>query len=643
MGKSRSQDIIETLLGRGHSAPEAYVQGRWASWMRLRPRPVPARRDAVLAVLAARPLSRPLPPPRRPHWWALLCWQMGPEPLADQRWQRRMAALFSVGLHGLFVLLLVSVALLRSAPQASEPVQRVALRFVSAGQGHEHGHEHGQVQASADAAAGAPAGASAGAQADAGQRAIRRSEALPVGGPLPEPAPAPAPVADTALVVSRAAVEPAPAPLPAPVAATVAVAAQAAQSRPAPVQQEPEQALTLPAPPLRPIRPRAVDFALEAEVSLPVVERELELAERLAPRPVRPVQVDAVPLALPEVRVAERRIELRQTAPAVGQPALASASVRPPAVAEAEVALREREVTVLQPAPALPGLRQPVVSGRPPSAAAELAVAEREISPAGTAPALRGVRPAAVAVDVAPTAVPTVVERQVSGREPAPVPAGVRAGLASPDVSVPAASALAVHERTLPGRVPVADQSASADAGGAVASQPAATATAAAGSAQDWSRGAAGDDDWSRPGRVEGQAHARAAGGLPSGLRAAGLPATPPVRGAPGGDSDQWTRQRLEAGGTWLRRPPPGHAPGRFDRYWVPNESLLAEWVRQGIKNVNIPLPGGSGSISCVISLLQVGGGCGVTDPNMQEQPAQARAAPDIPFKPALHNDSGSP
>ena len=33
---------------------------------------------------------------------------------------------------------------------------------------------------------------------------------------------------------------------------------------------------------------------------------------------------------------------------------------------------------------------------------------------------------------------------------------------------------------------------------------------------------------------------------------------------------------------------------------------------------------------------------CLVTDVNMQEQPARARPAPDIPFKPALQDDNGS-
>ncbi|MNM67603.1 hypothetical protein D3C81_791390 [compost metagenome] len=113
-------------------------------------------------------------------------------------------------------------------------------------------------------------------------------------------------------------------------------------------------------------------------------------------------------------------------------------------------------------------------------------------------------------------------------------------------------------------------------------------------------------------------------------------------RGAPGGDADTWTRDRIADSGTWLKRPPYDYTPTSFDKYWVPNESLLAEWVRKGIKSVEIPIPGTSNKISCVVSLLQFGGGCGLTNPNMQEQPAEARPPPDIPFKKELQEDNGS-
>ncbi|MEE7561273.1 transmembrane repetitive protein, partial [Xanthomonas sp. Kuri4-2] len=114
------------------------------------------------------------------------------------------------------------------------------------------------------------------------------------------------------------------------------------------------------------------------------------------------------------------------------------------------------------------------------------------------------------------------------------------------------------------------------------------------------------------------------------------------ARGAPGGDSDSWTRDRLAQSGTWLKRPPYDYTPTSLDRYWIPNESLLQEWVRRGLKQIEIPIPGTTTRITCVVSLLQFGGGCGLSDPNMNEQPAQARPPPDIPFKRELQEDNGS-
>ena len=75
---------------------------------------------------------------------------------------------------------------------------------------------------------------------------------------------------------------------------------------------------------------------------------------------------------------------------------------------------------------------------------------------------------------------------------------------------------------------------------------------------------------------------------------------------------------------------------------WYKTEEVLAEWVRKGVKAMESPLPGTSTKISCVISILQAGGGCGLTDPNMQDQPAVARPPPDIPFKKHLQEDNGS-
>jgi len=109
--------------------------------------------------------------------------------------------------------------------------------------------------------------------------------------------------------------------------------------------------------------------------------------------------------------------------------------------------------------------------------------------------------------------------------------------------------------------------------------------------------------------------------------------------------SDEWSKQSgidIDRAGTWLKRPGLEYKGTRFDRYWIPGGTLLEEWVRKGIKQVSIPIPGTGKSLQCVISLLQLGGGCMPVDPDVNEQPARARPPPDIPFKPELQEDNGS-
>ena len=98
----------------------------------------------------------------------------------------------------------------------------------------------------------------------------------------------------------------------------------------------------------------------------------------------------------------------------------------------------------------------------------------------------------------------------------------------------------------------------------------------------------------------------------------------------------------LDRSGTWLKRKPTDYEPTTFDKYWRPDETLLAEWVRKGIKKMAIPIPGTSKKLECVVSILSLGGGCGISDPNLNDQPAEARPPPDIPFKPHLQEDNGS-
>jgi hypothetical protein len=100
--------------------------------------------------------------------------------------------------------------------------------------------------------------------------------------------------------------------------------------------------------------------------------------------------------------------------------------------------------------------------------------------------------------------------------------------------------------------------------------------------------------------------------------------------------------QKIDRMGTWLKRPPLDYTPTRFDKFWVPNRSLLEEWVSRGIQKVAIPIPGTTKRIECTVSLLQVGGGCTIYDPNLQDQEAIARPPPDVPFKPELQEDKDS-
>ena len=227
---------------------------------------------------------------------------------------------------------------------------------------------------------------------------------------------------------------------------------------------------------------------------------------------------------------------------------------------------------------------------------------------------------------------------------------------------------VAVRERALPTPTPRAS-SATVAASASTAAQPAAAAAATAASAarasaspptaqaaQDpgnWATPRRGDD-WAAANHpqdadLNGRAVAATSGSGGSLFHADGSARVPPQdgkanteRGAPGGDKDGWTKERIAQSGTWLKRPPYDYTPTSLDKYWAPSESLLAEWVRKGIKAVEIPIPGTSSSISCVVSLLQFGGGCGLSNPNMQDQPAVARPPPDIPFKKELQEDNGS-
>lgn len=331
-----------------------------------------------------------------------------------------------------------------------------------------------------------------------------------------------------------------------------------------------------------------------------------------------------------------------------------------------EVAVRERTVVTVEaptprsnvpaPRPTEPQLRTP-----------ELSVQERQVTvieaptPTVTVPGPR--------VDA------TVPQRELQVREreirPVTAPSVTVATLPTREVAVPGRSPeVAVRERAVPNAAPrpappspaAASSTAMAPAA-ASASSAASASTAPAAARAPASPSKAPPGSWTTPNRsddwgaanhpqdadLNGRAVSATQGNGGSLFKADGSVRVPgqdghanSERGAPGGEKDGWSKERIAQSGTWLKRPPYDYTPTSFDKYWAPNESLLAEWVRKGIKSVEIPIPGTSSSISCVISILQFGGGCGLSDPNMQDQPAIARPPPDIPFKKELQEDNGS-
>lgn len=150
-------------------------------------------------------------------------------------------------------------------------------------------------------------------------------------------------------------------------------------------------------------------------------------------------------------------------------------------------------------------------------------------------------------------------------------------------------------------------------------------------------------DDWgasarNRPGGDTGK--------QPGLFNADGSPRLSAGTAQPGGGfppgSDNWTKDQFDRAGVWLKRKPNDFTPTRFEKVWVPSETLLEEWVRRNVRSVSIPIPGTSKKLECKVSLLQLGGGCTISDPNMNDQEAEARPPPDIPFKPELQEDQQS-
>ncbi len=362
---------------------------------------------------------------------------------------------------------------------------------------------------------------------------------------------------------------------------------------------------------------------------------------------------EQAPIPVPSDEAAAAAPDIVMVQPDVRMPEPAPSEPAPQSVQVTEVPEPTRAYVLPPPTPREPTLRQP--------APRESSVRAREVAAPVEAPVLRNATPARVldvapvasrpvdvrerevlapvpqprtvvmpTRDVAPRAVSTPQRdvRQAQVREPSPAPPSPAPSVSSSPAASASASSPTPARATTPS--PSTASRGTAPAAGAPAVAPAAKpgGWTTPNRADDWGnsrRNVAGDsaaDGQSKPGlyNADGSLRVPGSGGESTAQR-----------GAPGGDNDQWTRERLAESGTWLQRPPYDYEPTSFDKYWVPSESLLAEWVRRNVKEMEISLPGTNLKLKCTISVLQLGGGCGLG--NFFPDPPVARPPPEIPVK----------
>jgi len=391
-----------------------------------------------------------------------------------------------------------------------------------------------------------------------------------------------------------------------------------------------------PAPSPAPATPAAPSAAQQTDTPKPTPPAPAQPSEPVAaqpePQPQPPAEPEPEPTPVVEVPPAPQPLEVTQV------PEPDTTFVLPPPRPR-DVAVPERQITV-------PEARQPTE---------RISRVERPVRPA-----LEVERVAPQVVRVAPTLQAEEEARLTSNirvLQPATAP--------SRDISVPAvraeirsipsrgttpatqpgtstANAPAPSGTTTAGTTAPGGQQPAPGSGTNPAAQPGAgtTPNAPPGALPSPVRG----DDWgvgtrNRPGGAPGST-----GSKPGIFNGEGRPnlGTPPAPGknAPGTVEAQIAD--LDRAGQWLKRPPVDYTPTTFDKYWRPNQTLLEEWVQRGIKTIRIPIPGTGKSLECAVSLLALGGACGLSDPDANEQPATARPPPDIPFKPWLQEDNGS-
>jgi hypothetical protein len=378
-----------------------------------------------------------------------------------------------------------------------------------------------------------------------------------------------------------------------PAVSSAAAASQATDApAPRPVPELPEPAV-------------AVQEVTPPQPPAPPAAQPLQVTETAAPDsrfvlpPPRQVAVPEAVVAVPEVSLRRREIEV----------------VEAPALPPLERRLPQRDVAV-------PDLRQQPVD-----------VVVREIPAPLPRVQVRPVPQPRIATPELSAQAPAVATREIPSPAPAQPAAATRSGTQAGTPSAATGSA-ATPSPTTSGGTPASSggaRPAASSTGAGVAATPSAGATPSPQRADDW-----GDSTRNRPG-------GQAGGGTPGLFNPDGSPRLAAGDGRVGGGLPPGTItedfEKIDRMGTWLKRPPIGYEPTAFDRFWIPHENLLEEWVRRSIKEVLIPIPGTSKTIKCAVALLALGGACAISDPNMLDVEAEAREPPDVPFKPELQED----
>lgn len=333
--------------------------------------------------------------------------------------------------------------------------------------------------------------------------------------------------------------------------------------------------------------------------------------------PQQEVPVPAPPVAQQNVQVTETPVP---TTTFVLPPATPrSVEVAPPQLKSRELGVPTREVTVVETPPAQRELPQREIA-IPQIAQPTQEVRQREI--AAPLSQIRSVQVPSRAIAAPELRAPAQSVRQVEIAAPnrGTASSSSTANTTSPSTAGDSARAPSAQQGTQP--------NSTAAGSSAAANRPGGLATPTRG--DDWgdsTRNTPGSTTGGRAGDGPGLFNADGSVRVPS--NATGNAARP---GAPG--SKQQQRADADRASKWMERPEFPYEPSMFDKYWRPtNESLLAEWVRRNIREVDMKIPGTNKRVRCVVSVLQVGGACSLFDPNLNEQPAVARPPPDIPVK----------